>query len=361
MMDKDTIINRDNITELLIETARQGADLQGDDGSMPAGRNGPWNHRQTPVRNTAHWSILFSFVHDLTSVEKFRKSACMCLDYLLRENLRPHGKSFKHRIGDEIDGCNGLIGQAWTLEGLIISGELLNKNKAQEIAQEVFRLHPFSFRQGLWKPVETDGSILPVHGVINQQIWFAAIGSIIGAEGSDQAKHSVEMFMDKLERNIDIYPSGLIKHTGCQHYNRIKRAAWRISTQDSEKVRILSEGYHSFNLYGLAILRQNFPNHSFWNSETFYSIVEYTKSIKYKQAVNKNVFAYGYNPTGLEVTYFLKSLRDEYQEEISYWYQEQMNKTKHTQKETMRVGSDPETLMARTYEIVRLLDRENIE
>lgn len=43
--------------DLIAKSAKRGIKLQAEDGSMPAGHNGPHNDPETPVRNTAHWCI----------------------------------------------------------------------------------------------------------------------------------------------------------------------------------------------------------------------------------------------------------------------------------------------------------------
>ena len=48
-----------NLYDLLVDTADRAIEIQRSDGSMPPGHNGPYYDPETPVRNTAHWSITF--------------------------------------------------------------------------------------------------------------------------------------------------------------------------------------------------------------------------------------------------------------------------------------------------------------
>ena len=58
---------------------------------------------------------------DKTSEEKFKKAALACTEYLSGQKARPYGKTFCHRKSDSKDKCNGLIGQAWSIEAIAIA------------------------------------------------------------------------------------------------------------------------------------------------------------------------------------------------------------------------------------------------
>ena len=104
-----------------MKVAETGLQSQSSDGSMIPGRNGPYNDIETPVRNTSHWAITFVKAFQLTSEEKFKKAALACTEYLSGQKARPYGKTFWHRKSDSKDECNGLIGQAWSIEAIAIA------------------------------------------------------------------------------------------------------------------------------------------------------------------------------------------------------------------------------------------------
>ena len=51
--------------DILVKSALAGIALMQDDGSMPNGHNGPYGDPETPVRNTAHWSITFAKAYEI--------------------------------------------------------------------------------------------------------------------------------------------------------------------------------------------------------------------------------------------------------------------------------------------------------
>ena len=60
-----------SLHEVIVSSASAALTLQRDDGSMPAGHNGPYYDPETPVRNTAHWLITFSRAYELSGAERF--------------------------------------------------------------------------------------------------------------------------------------------------------------------------------------------------------------------------------------------------------------------------------------------------
>ena len=82
------------------------------------GHNGPYKDVETEARNKSHWLITLIKAYDITHDTKYLNLARDLADYLISDEVRPHGFSFYHRSKDGKDKCNGLIGQAWTLEAL---------------------------------------------------------------------------------------------------------------------------------------------------------------------------------------------------------------------------------------------------
>ncbi len=337
-----------DLRRLLLSTASEGIDLQSNDGSMPAGHNGPWNDQQTPVRNTAHWAVIFAYAYDLTNHQQYLEACKRCIRYLHSEDARPSGETFIHRRESKKDNCNGIVGQAWCIESLSMVDEIINEVECKGLAKHVFLKHPFDHSRGLWKTVETDGTVFDIHGTVNQQIMFAASGSELASE-SREISEMVSRFLNELDSNLDTYPSGLIRHTGCQHRG-IKRRIWRVINEDKKNV---AKGYHSFNLYALGVLKENFPNHRFWDSETIKRIIEYTQSIDYKHDLLDSVFSFVYNPTSFEIMYFF-TLIDGCEFNPEYWMEEQDYRSVGN-NQLMSCTSDRETLLARTYQVIRII------
>ena len=85
------------IAELIIESAKKALNLQREEGSMPQGHNGPYNDKETPVRNTSHWLITFAKAYELTNDRIFIDAVQKAAHYLISEKARPFKYSFFHR------------------------------------------------------------------------------------------------------------------------------------------------------------------------------------------------------------------------------------------------------------------------
>ena len=108
-----------SLEELLYLLAKENITKQQLDGSFIGGVNGPYNDKETPVRNTAHWLVLLCKVLKNRKDNALEAAAHKAVDYLLSSNARPMQAAFFCRTNRKKDSTNGLIGQAWAMEGLI--------------------------------------------------------------------------------------------------------------------------------------------------------------------------------------------------------------------------------------------------
>ena len=351
-----------NLYDIILQSASAAFKLQKDDGSMLAGWNGPYHEEETPVRNTAHWLITFLKAYEISGDKKYKDAAKKCVDYLLSEEARPMNATFWHRKAKRKDKCNGLIGQAWTIEALSIAGKKLHLNKCKKIAEEVFFLHPFNEKCGLWRRVNIDGKILDFDYVFNHQLWFAASASLIKIK---EINELVEIFIDKLNENMKIDETGLIYHFLSPHCNaKTKLYTVAINLYLAKKGRkhykILREGYQSFNLYAFALLKENFPFHPYWNNEVFISSLNHIKSQSYRDYMENNRYGSPYNPVGFENAFVIHVFSDKFDRNaslISEWVSWQIKKHFDFDEHMMEKNTeDPITLSARLYEATRLPD-----
>jgi len=77
------------LKDLIIKTAESMFVLQNEQGSFPAGRNGPYFDPETPVRNSGHWLIIFAKCYELTGDDKFRNKVHKVAEYLCSKDARP--------------------------------------------------------------------------------------------------------------------------------------------------------------------------------------------------------------------------------------------------------------------------------
>jgi len=364
------------LEEIVISSAEKGLKLQEESGRMPPGSNGPWEDKETPVRNTSHWCITFLNTFEITDEERFLTAGEKCANFILEERFRPNGNTFQCRINPKKDYCNGLIGQAWVIEALSKAYEITKEDKYHEIAVKVFKEHPFDEILGLWKSVDTDGEILGYDTTFNHQLWFAASGSLLKDKEINQ---EIDRFMDRLEENLSVHKSGLVQHKLSPNLNlkglvkalKEKRTdiinlkiedldrKWNNKRIPRNNLKELAVGYHSFNMYGFALLNENYSNHSFWESNKFKEALEAIDAEDYKSRVEENKYGYPYNPPGIENAYAIQTFDNLRSERAETWLEKQFEKTFNFDTGLMeRNSSDRETCSARIYEATRVSNLE---
>jgi hypothetical protein len=138
-------------------------------------------------------------------------------------------------------------------------------------------------------------------------------------------------------------------------YKRQNRELVRLS-----KLMTKSIGYHSFNLYGFAILKKELPNHSFWDSKQFHSMLALLVSDKYYyQLESENYFGFPYNVPGFEIPVVAHVFNIFNRQELILFAEKYINiqikKTFNIKTYTFDKNNvDQHTLNARFYEITRL-------
>lgn len=334
-----------SLYELIIKSSNEAIKLQKKDGSMPAGHNGTRNDPETPVRNTGHWLITFIKVYELTKEHKYYDAAYRCIDYLLSKDARPMGASFWHRKNPYKDFCNGVMGQAYTIEALATAFGLFHDQRILETAEEVFLMHPFDKNKGIWRRVSVDGSYLSFDRTFNHQLWFGAAGALLSQYSDGEVKERIELFLDKLKKNLKIYPNGLIKHRHILNY-KIKQAL----------------GYHQFNLYAFSLLKSIYPEHKFWRNKKFLKALKLEQSKIYKSIIEDESFSSPYNPAGFDTSFIerafvLKTFYDKYEDEQKRLVSLQINRSYDFTNNMLSLRSkDPVTVAARLYKATRLPD-----
>lgn len=274
------------IHDVLVKSAQSSLDLQRDDGSFPPGRNYTYDEPETPVRTTSHWAVTLSEAYDITGEARFEEAANAAIDYLLSDEVRPHGYTFHCRNTEEKDLCNGVVGQGSAIRALGHAGGILDREDAIATGIEVFELHPFDEDLGLWEKVEIDGEKLSFDRTLNHQILFAAASSKLASE-SDIVSTRIKAFLGNLDSNIQLHSNGLIKHyirpqpTESLRAFRRETRHWRLllnevmyhyySRSNEQKSREI--GYQPVNLRGMAMIKSEFPDHHFWSTKLMDSAV----------------------------------------------------------------------------------------
>ncbi|PZD71764.1 hypothetical protein C1752_04445 [Acaryochloris thomasi RCC1774] len=351
--------------DFIVESANSALPFQNNStGSMPAGHNGLYHDLETPVRNTSHWLITFLKAYSISHDQRFLRAAEFSAQYLCKSEVRPMGATFWHRQNPEKDACNGLIGQAWTIEALAIAAQKLEMPELLDLAQEVFLLHPFNEEAGLWQRVGVDGSYLSFDLTFNHQLWFAAAGSLIAKYGSSEIDRQVQCFISKIPNLFNTYASGLIYHLIIPKPVGFRQKLVNLieeqkSIQKRKMLAYKAIGYHSFNLYAFALLKNQYPSQEIWRSKKIKKSLLYAKSSQYFRDVQNNKYGYPYNPAGFEIPFSLHAFNVCDRSEQEKWISSQFNICFDFSENMMSKNTDdPNTHSARIYEATRLSNME---
>lgn len=370
--EQNDMISDIKLYDVLYLTAKNALKFQDESGAFPPGHNGVRFDPETPVRNTSHWLITMLKVYSYSKEEVFKESAIKALNYLLRKEARPMGATFWHRKKPEKDFCNGLMGQAYTIESLAIAYKELGINNAKIVSEEVFLMHPFDEKTGLWQRVSVDGSYLSADGTFNHQLWFAASGALLWKYGGNiEVNRRVTVFMANLNINMKLYKiknKGLIKHPLLRNlsnedgkFNKfiLLRTMLR---QIKEKETKHAIGYHMFNLYALSLLKSVYPNHLFWETRKCKMILKYMISSDYLNIAENPSFSTPYSPAGFETSFVERAFALEtfYPsqnniDELERLIKAQIIKTYDFNSHMMsKCTADSQTQAARIYKATRL-------
>ena len=346
----------------------------------PAGHNGPYFDRETPLRNTGHWLITFNRLQALTGDERYREAAVICAEYLLGKDARPAGFSFHHRDARDKDRCNGLVGQAWTFEALAEAAALTGDSRFITAAEEVFLLHDFDEATGLWFRLDVDGTRLSVDRAFNHQLWFAAGAALID---SPEIRQRCRRFLDVLEHNVVLCPNGLIWQQVNAAPARLAEASRLPRLQELiERVRLRldgagntarsfrpesrlyrkSIGYHTFNTYALALMKTVFPDHPAFSRPPVADIAAYLQGDEFAADIAaEKTYGFPYNAPGFEFSYSAHVLADldgaATADATQRWMNAQLAHSWDAELDCFVPSvPDPVTLAARCYELMRLPD-----
>ncbi len=370
-----------NLTDFILEISNRASDNESI--YFNGGHNGPYNDSETPVRNKGHWLIIFSKCFELTGKQIYLDTVRKLAEYLVSKESRPYGYSFHHRLKEVKDKCNGLIGQAWTFAALAHASLVTENPKFAELAEEVFFQHRFNPECGLWNRLEIDGNIESIDSTFNHQLWFAACASILISSRRNEIYRRIISFLDALSENLTVLDNGLICHpienqlrgnkfdlSQISNLKKLKNNVFQIMgirnsknydqiKDKNDRMIYKSIGYHQFNIYAFAMLKETIPEHSFWQSPEFGRSVDYLLSDEFKNGISDNIYGFPYNPPGFEIPYSLSVLTDMSESELveisSWWVNEQFKRCYNPKTRMMdRNTKDSLTHTARIYEIANL-------
>lgn len=364
------------------ELVRTLVDQQMSKNSVMPGKNGPHQHQETAVRNSCHWAISCLKCYTWYKQDCYLNYACELLQRITTEHDQSGNVTYHLRDSEGKDRCNGLIGQAWVLEALLLAFETAEEDAYFKRAVQLFSAHKFSSEQGLWEITEIDGKFCGFDPTFNHQLWFALAASPLRLV-LPEAERQLGQFTAKLHQNLTVLKNGLIFHPIDRSLNRkmSKRAVLVKRLKDKtlspahlkrrlsgdlnyQKLLYFSYGYHLFNMYAFVGLRDVLPARNMkWLKKSF----QLLERDEFWKAVDGNDFSYPYNAPGFELPLVYEFFPKYVSEQRLEWvWKQQIRKSFSFETWTFDRGTpDPMCLTARIYELskcnISTLDRLTLD
>lgn len=307
------------IDNLLERSAKSCLEFQQDDGSFPSGQNYDKNDQETSVRSTSHWLILLSHVYDSTNEEKYEEPIHCAVDYLLSNHVRPYQYTFRCRITDNKDKCNGIVGQGAPIRALAMAGEVCNREDAISTAKNVFNCISFDSSLGLWKAIEIDGKNHSFDRTLNHQILFAANLCWL-SKYSEKARQQLLTFLSHITENMNLRKNGIIRHyvnphgglfyLGITNKSLLRNKLLETIYLFSKVRKSIEKRYHLVNLYALGVLAEWFPNNQVWESEKISNAVSFILNKEIQQQILTGDTEIGYTIPGIRAAWAIRGLSE---------------------------------------------------
>lgn len=350
------------------------------------GVNGPYDDEELRTRNLCHLIII-------TSIEilKYDKKEYVNLLAGMGKELlasRRENGFFDLRRSDRKDSCNGVIGHAWILEGLIYLYKVFGDEIYLDICKEIAEAHKFNEKLGLWYIPFDDKHEIQIDYTFNHQLWYAAVlAELLDVKKLCNIEQQLNIFLEKLDHNMCLSLYGKISHSIFQRDNfrqnlkqRVKRGldiVYQIFNRSSYAYK--EEGYHVFNLLAFARIYNFYKDNSFFFSSKFQKALEYINTNHFKKGLlndkfdrdisldnsklteeekEVNIYGFPYNVPGFELLYVNECFKGSLDQEVVKWcIGMQFNTTYDASNKKFGLCChDKNTINYRIYEYYRYLE-----
>ena len=357
--------------DIIKELGDRNLELIGNKNHALPGNNGPYNDKDIPVRNTAHWLITYIYLYKKYKDKKYLNIVNKFSEYLMQDELYGCDGIIKIRNNRDTDYTNGLIGEAWVIEALIAAAFFFNDDKYYEKALKIFEAEPFDEKIKLWKIKDLDGTCNTIDYVYNHQLWFAAAGSkIIDYKYNSTIDKHIRAFLNNYKNNLGIQPSGMLFHQVNYQYTYKAKLSLIVKCilcdlgigKRWKAQKELEEGYETFDFYGFALLYNKYKECKIFQSSRFKRALNYCLN---KDRVKKlyiennyiNKYAYPYNSPAFEYQFISMTFRGYIDENLNNELLNNQIKITYSSNGILQNNNnDALTLTARIYELTRYYD-----
>lgn len=339
------------------------------------GHNGPHGHIDTPVRNTAHYLIIYSYLYKKYRENKYKVLCEKFVDYLINMQGQSTSGAIKCMESNKFDHLNGLIGQAWVIEALIYYYEIFNDKRCLQTASKIYHSQKYDRTLHLWRRIELDGADIGIDNAYNHQVWFAACSYKLAKYLNDESidLEITDFLINGSERDFRIYKNGILRHTvniksktlkkeKIKRYIKICCTPLKRRNPKKFDYKYIERAYHIFDMYGFSILEEKYGDLPLFNSDKYKKAISKAVDIVFYNKDNNvlskdatfNVYSYSYNSPAFEYPYVAK-LHNNYNpqmEELAFKTQIMLM---YDSKTGLFKQNNPdfETWNAKTYEIIR--------
>jgi len=312
---------------------------------IETGLNGPYDDDETEVRYLAHLLVIATIECKLYGHHEYRDLINNMGEKLL--SMKDANHVYRMRVKPGKDECNGVIGHAWLIEGLLYAYKATGDDKYLEESERICVNHAFNNKIGLWGRPLMGNSDSAIDYTFNHELWYAAtLAELLQARSNTELQRQLDAFLEKLPEIVTINREGRVAHG---IYCRIsKKAAFkciiaRLRDVTWEKLskpnlRYKEVGYHVFNLMAFARLYRILPKCEFWNTKSFKAALDFVKNNYFfdeleqdnilmdasthgdqltKEETSVNIYGYPYNVPGFELMYCKEVFGDKMDEKIT--------------------------------------------
>lgn len=300
-------------------------------GHVEAGINGPYDDPETEVRNLAHLMVIASIEYLKYGKDEYLPLISRMADEVMA--MREPSGIYKMRQKDGKDQCNGVIGHAWLVEGLLYAYKVTKNKGILEEIERIFKMHGFQTKLGLWGRPLMGASNNAIDFTLNHQLWYAAtLSEYLSINSNSELCEQLNCFFKQLSHNMLVNDRGRISHSIYRRMGLVplfkmyvKRFKINIYEKIGKPSLMYKEiGYHVFNLMALARLYKQSPNNLFFKNTKFERTISYIGDKEFQQLLSAsnieqdgttfgkkitedeksiNIYGYPYNVTGFELLY----------------------------------------------------------
>lgn len=359
---------RNKVLLFITQTANEHIRCIMEKGFANPGKNGPFGQKDTPIRNSAHWLIVYSYLWKETNKDDYKKTCFVLYNYLKGEFLKSkYGvlKSFDEQPDYQI---NGIIGQTYVSESLLYFGSVFGDQEALEIATKIYVTCPYNKHKHRWEVVDINGVNVGIDNIITHQLWHAAIGSeLFSIVHNECIKIEVDDFVNNVDKIIRLNSGNLIVDADFKYSAKqlIKGFIFKMTCYKNPMKfdpLVFERGYHLYHLYALTILKRNgFISRKLdiiydKALQTVGNLRLFEKKIGYcNDYSRRNIYAFGYNSPAFVYPYIFGSRDLDFANSLRL-LDDQINYIRYKQLKADDYLFDEDTLLARMYELIRTLD-----